>query len=111
VLAHTVFILGVACSLARPHQLLYGVAATVYRRAAGSLIVEMTGSGLGEACRKAHRRPLACGKGLRLSMKLANQELGPCEGLQRGLGGSLGTSRYLKKNTGVVDGSLHLYLN
>ena len=32
----------------------------------------------------------------------------PCEGLQRGLGGSLRASRYLGKNTGVIDGSLHL---
>ena len=32
----------------------------------------------------------------------------PCEGLQRGLGGSLCASQYLDKNTGVVDGSLHI---
>ena len=40
---------------------------------------------------------------------LLNWELGPCEGLQRGLGGGLHASRYLGKNTGVGDGSLHLY--
>jgi hypothetical protein len=34
----------------------------------------------------------------------------PCEGLQRGLGESLSASRYLDKNTKVIDGSLHLYL-
>ena len=32
----------------------------------------------------------------------------PCEGLQRGLGGSLRASRYLSKNTGVVNESLHI---
>ena len=32
----------------------------------------------------------------------------PCEGLQRGLGESLCASRYLSKNTGVVDESLHI---
>ena len=32
----------------------------------------------------------------------------PCEGLQRGLGGSLHISRYLGKNTRVIDGSLHI---
>ena len=41
-------------------------------------------------------------------MELPDQELGPCEGLQRGLGESLRASRYLGKNTGVVDGSLHI---
>ena len=41
-------------------------------------------------------------------MELPDQELGPYEGLQRGLGGSLRASRYLGKNTGVVDGSLHI---
>ena len=41
-------------------------------------------------------------------MELSDQELGPCEGLQRGLGGSLHASRYLGKNTGVVDESLHI---
>ena len=32
----------------------------------------------------------------------------PYEELQRGLEGSLSASRYLGKNTGVVDGSLHI---
>ena len=41
-------------------------------------------------------------------MELPDRELGPCEGLQRGLGGSLHASRYLGKNTRVVDGSLHI---
>ena len=52
--------------------------------------------------------PLACGEGPRLSTELPDQELGPCEGLQRGLGESLRTSQYLSKNTRVVDGSLHI---
>ena len=52
--------------------------------------------------------PLARGEGPRLSMELPDRELGPCEGLQQGLGGSLRASRYLGKNTGVIDGSLHI---
>ena len=52
--------------------------------------------------------PLAPGEGPRLSMELPDWELGPCEGLQRGLGRSLRASQYLGKNTGVVDGSLHI---
>ena len=58
--------------------------------------------------------PLARGEEPKLSIELSSQKLGPlrgipCEGLQRGLGGSLRASRYLGKNTGVIDGSLHLY--
>ena len=41
-------------------------------------------------------------------MELPDRELGPCEGLQRELVGSLRASRYLGKNTGIVDGSLHI---
>ena len=58
--------------------------------------------------------PLACREGPRLSTELPDRELGSsegflaCEGLQRALGGSLRASRYLVKNTGVVDGSLHI---
>ena len=52
--------------------------------------------------------PLARGESPKLSTELPNQELGPCEGLQRGLGESLRASRYLGKNTRVVDGSLHI---
>ena len=52
--------------------------------------------------------PLARGEGTGLSTELPDRELGPCEGLQRGLGGSLRASRYLGKNIGVVDGSLHI---
>ena len=48
------------------------------------------------------------GEGLGLSMELPGQELGPCKGLQRGLGGSFRASRYLGKNAGVIDGSLHI---
>ena len=48
------------------------------------------------------------GEGPELSMELPDWELDPCEGLQRGLEGSLRASRYLGKNTGVVDGSLHI---
>ena len=41
-------------------------------------------------------------------MELPDRELGPCEGLQRGLWGSLRASRYLGKYTRVVNGSLHI---
>ena len=34
---------------------------------------------------------------------------GSATGLQQELGGSLRASRYIDKNTGVVDGSLHIY--
>ena len=39
------------------------------------------------------------------SLALARDSL---RGLQRGLGGSLRASQYVDKNTGVVDGSLHI---
>ena len=96
-----------------------GVAATVYGGnkarggSAGSLIVKTVGSGLGEACRKAHRRP-TCAWGRPGAIHGVTRPGAwplrgiPCEGLQRGLGGSLSASRYLGKNTGVVDGSLHI---
>ena len=54
--------------------------------------------------------PLARGEEPGLSTELPDRELGPYEELQRGLGGSLSASRYLGKNTRVIDGSLHLYL-
>ena len=97
-----------------------GVAATVYRGnkargvSAGSLIVKTAGNGPGEACRKAHRRP-TCEWGRPGAIHGVTRPGAwplqgiPCEGLQRGLGGSLSASRYLGKNTGVVDGSLHLF--
>ena len=56
--------------------------------------------------------PLVRGKDPGLSTELPDRELGPCEGfLMRGSNedrGSLRASRYLSKNTGVVDGSLHI---
>ena len=98
-----------------------GVATTVYRREQGprrfgrKLDSEDGGEHSGEACRKAHRRP-TCTWGRSEAIHGVSQLEAwplrgiPCEGLQRGLGGSLSTSRYLGKNTGVVDGSLHLYV-
>ena len=80
---------------------------------AESLIVKMAGSGLEEACQKAHWRPTcAWGRpgaihGVTRPGAWPLQGI-PCEGLQRGLGGSLRASRYLGKNTGVIDGSLHI---
>ena len=74
----------------------------------GSLIVKTAGS-IGERLAERHvEDPLACVEGPRLSTELPDRELGPCEGLQRGLGGSLRASRHLGKNTEVVDGSLHI---
>ena len=93
-----------------------GVAATVYRREQdprrfGQKLDSEEGgerSGRGFAKSGLTRDPLACGEGLGLSTELPDRELGPCEGLQRGLGESLRASRYLGKNTGVVDVSLHI---
>ena len=77
---------------------------------AGSLIVKMVGS-IQESLAGRHvGEPLVRGEGPRLSTELPDRELGPCEGLQRGLGERLSASRYFGKNNRVVDGSLHLYL-
>ena len=52
---------------------------------ARSLIVKIVGSGPGEACQKAHRRPTCAWEGLGLSTELLDLELGPYEGfLARG---------------------------
>ena len=67
---------------------------------AGSIRETLAGRHVGD--------PLARGEGPRLSMELPDRELGPCKGLQRGLGESLLASRYLGKNTEVIDGSLHI---
>ena len=53
---------------------------------ARSLIVKTAGSIQERLARRHVRDPLARGEGPRLSMELPDQELGPCEGLQRGLG-------------------------
>ena len=55
---------------------------------AGSIWERLAGRHVGD--------PLARGEGPRLSTELPDRELGPCEGLQRELGGSL------------RDGSLHI---
>ena len=80
---------------------------------AGSLIVKTVGSGLREACWKAHRRP-TCAWG-RPGAIHGVTRLGawplrgiPCEGLRRGLGESLRASRYLSKNIRVDNESLHI---
>ena len=98
-----------------------GVAATVYRREQGprrfgrKLDSEDGGERSGRGLPKAHRRP-TCAWGRPRAIHGVTRPGAwplrgiPCEGLQRGLGGSLSASRYLGKNTGVVDGSLHLYL-
>ena len=96
-----------------------GVAATMYRRKQGprrfgqNLDSQDGGEHPGEACRKARRRP-SCTWGrpeaIHGVIRPGTWPLGgiSCEGLQRGLGGSLRASQYLGKNTGVVDGSLHI---
>ena len=80
---------------------------------AGSLIVKTAGSGPEEAYQKAHRRPTYVwgrpGAIHGVTRPGAWPLRGiPCEGLQRGLEESLCASRYLDKNIGVVDGSLHI---
>ena len=96
-----------------------GVATTMYRREQGprqfgrKVDSEDGGSGLGKACRKAHQRP-TCAWGRPEAIHGVTRPGAwplrwiPCKRLQRGLGGSLRASRYLSKNTGVVDGSLHI---
>ena len=96
-----------------------GVAAIVYRREQGprrfgrKLDSEDGGEHPGEACRKARRRPTYAWKRPEAIHGVTQPGAWPlrrisCEGLQRGLGGSLRASRYLGKNTGVIDGSLHI---
>ena len=69
-----------------------GVASTVYGGnkvygvSAGSLIVKTVGSIWERLAERHIGDPLARAEGPRLSTELPNQELGPCEGLQRGLG-------------------------
>ena len=96
-----------------------GVTATVFRRKQGpwhfgqKLDSEDGGEHPGEAYRKARRRP-TCAWGRPKAIHGVTQPGAwplrgiPCEGLQRGLGENLRASRYLGKNTGVVDGSLHI---
>ena len=50
-------------------------------KTAGSIRKRLAGRHVGD--------PLARGEGPRLSTDLPDQELGPCEGLQQGLGGKL----------------------
>ena len=77
---------------------------------AESLIVKTAGSIRERLAGRHVGDPLACGEGPRLSTELPDRELGLCKGIQQGLGRSFSASRYLGKNTGVVDVSLHLYL-
>ena len=91
-----------------------GVAATMYggNKARGvsarSLIVKTVRSIRERLAERNVEDPLAHGEGPRLSTELPDRELGPYEGLQRGLEGSLRASRYLDKNTRVVDECLHI---
>ena len=96
-----------------------GVAATVYQREQGpqrfgrKLDSEDGGEHLGEACRKARRRLTCMWRRPEAILEVTRSGAWPLqgipyEGLQRGLGGSLRASRYLGKNTGVIDGRLHI---
>ena len=77
-----------------------GVATTVYQREQGprcfgQKLDSEDGKeqfGRGFAMSGLTGDPLACGEGPGLSTELSDRELGPCEGLQRGLGGSLRAS-------------------
>ena len=95
------------------------MAATVYRREQGlqrfgwKLESEDGGKHLGEAYRKACRRPTYVWgrpKAIHGVTRLGAWPLRgiPYEGLQRELGESLRASRYLGKNTRVIDESLHI---
>jgi hypothetical protein len=77
---------------------------------ARSLTMKTVASDTGEVARRHNGDPLVCGKGPRLSSELSDREFGLCEGLQQGLGRSSRVSRYPRKNTGVIDKSLYLYL-
>jgi hypothetical protein len=98
-----------------------GVAASAYRREQGPQRFgrkldskdggEQSGRGLSKGTPETH---LHVGKAQGYprsypigSLALARDSL---RGAQQGLGGSLSASRYLDKNTRVIDGSLHLYL-
>ena len=96
-----------------------GATTTMYQREQGprrfgrKLDSEDGGERPGEACRKARWGPTyAWGRpeaihGITRPGAWPLRWI-PCEGLQRGLGGSLRASQYLGKNTGVIDGSLHI---
>ena len=107
--------IGGACSLARSHQprlwcgryrVQEGTRPAAFL--ARSLIVKTAGSIWERLAERYVKNPLARGKSPRLSTELPDRKLGPCDGLQRGLGRSLRASRYLDKNTEVVDESLHI---
>ena len=59
---------------------------------AGSFIVKTAGSIRERLTGRHVEDPLVHGEGPRLSMELPDRELGPCEGLQQGLEGSLRAS-------------------
>ena len=101
----------------------YGVASIVYRREQGpwwfgrKLDSEdgggRSGRGLPKGTPETHLR-VEKARGYPRSYPTGSLALArdiPCEGLQQGLGRSLHTSRYLNKNTGVIDGSLHISIS
>ena len=96
-----------------------GVAATMYRREQGPWHFgqklnskdgrERSGRGLPEGTPETHLR-VGKARAIHGVTRPGAWPLRgiPYEGLQRGLGASLRASRYLGKNTGVVDESLHI---
>ena len=106
--------IGGACSLMRSHQPRCGVAATVYQREQGprhfyrKLDSEDGREHPGEACREAHRRPTCVWGRPEAIHGVTRPGAWPLRGAPNGLGESLRASRYLSKNTRVIDGSLHI---
>ena len=91
-----------------------GVAVTVYQREQGprcfsqKLDNEDGGEHLGEACRKARWRPTCAWGRPEAIHEVTRLRAWPLRGAPTRTRGSLRGSRYLDKNTGVVDGSLHI---
>ena len=119
--AHIIVILGGLLVLRDHTNCVCGVAATVYQREQGPRWFgrKLDSEDGGERSRRVlpegtSETHLCVGKarGYPQSYPTVAWPLRgiPYEGLQRGLGGSLSASRYLGKNTGVVDESLHPYL-
>ena len=98
-----------------------GVAATLYRREQGSRRFgwkldsedggEQSGRGLSKGTPETHLR---VGKAQGYPQSYPTRSLALMRDSLRGVPmrtwGSLSASRYLGKNTGVIDGSLHLYI-
>ena len=91
-----------------------GVAAIVYQREQGpqhfgrKLDSKDGGEHLGEACRKARWRPTCAWGRPEAIHGVTRPRAWPLRGAPMRTRGSLHASRYLDKNTGVINGSLHI---